>query len=297
MKYSSITVLLPVLFLASTSVSAESYQSFSNANYSKGDYSNIDSEFWSLATSYFLDARETLGPLNEFDYINTVSNISAGYSHSSIDSLHSFNGSQYGSKSDDNALNINGEWFTGKFLIGGGYSYFDNDYQSRNFSRDEHFNYYRGILGYLVTDDLLIKAKVRKREGGSAFYRFDVDYNLQLNKSDYIGFGYQTDEDFDFHTLSSKYFMQLSSESYLTVGGHYTYDNYDSNRSNDSWSINSSYYFNQYSSISAGYAKDDNYSIGANHFFNKNYALAISYSTNTSDDDSDAYGINFTAQF
>lgn len=307
MKLSSVALLLPAFFLTCATVSAESYRSFSHINYSKTDYSNADSDSWSLGSKYYFDDRETLGPLNEFDYINAISNVSVDYGYHTSDSIWTRGDYTSTSALERNTVSINGEWFVGNFLIGGGYRYANNDssfmhsideedglaIRKSNYNSDS--NRLNLSLGYLITKDFIIKADFRENDN---LFTYSANYNLELNDSDYIGFGYASDEDFDAHHFSSRYFMALSEHSYLVLGGTYTFNNYDSYWDiADSWHINGSYYFNQNTSVTATYDKDDEYSVSANHFFTKNYALALSYSANSSNDDFDAYSINFTAQF
>ena len=123
---------------------------------------------------------------------------------------------------------------------------------------------------------------------------------MQLAGTDYIGFSYNVDENFDIHQLSSRYFLALTGESYLVLGGDYTIDNSDNFLADDSWSINSSYYFNTKTSVSAFYGKDDVYGIGANYFINDNYSVQASYNANNNDKyevDLDGYSLSFSAQF
>ena len=115
MKISALALLIPALILGhSAKISAEEYQSFTNASYSKNDYSSADTTSFGINTSYFFDAKSTLGPLNQFKYINTISNISARYNHleSEISSLD-WNDLSHYSKGNNDAINVSGEWFSG----------------------------------------------------------------------------------------------------------------------------------------------------------------------------------------
>ena len=106
--FSKISTLSPVskisgiaLFLLSNTVLAESYQSFSTLNYSQNSSTVNQPEFiyfqngtseqrtypanqskWdydslALFSQYYFEEQQALGPLNEFDYINTSSTIYA----------------------------------------------------------------------------------------------------------------------------------------------------------------------------------------------------------------------------
>jgi hypothetical protein len=315
MKLSALAVLIPALILGhSSQISAEEYQSFTNASYSKNDYKNADTTSFGINTSYFFDARTTLGPLNQFKYINKISNISAGYNHSKLESssLEMSNFPDYNSKGNTNTISVNGEWFSGDILFGGGYSYIDHEHSSsfdngstvESYQFDNNSDAFHLSAGYLFSDDLLVKVNMNKYEGTDEYFTMYVDYNWQLGDVDYVGFTYSTDENLDFHNISAKYFMDLADDSYLILGAVYIYDNsvrysneYD--RDDSFWSTNASYYFNDKTSISADYNENDIYNLSANHFINKNYAVGAFYSASSKSDFEgfDSYGVSFTAQF
>ncbi len=292
---------LPAL-LACNNALAQSYQSFSSISYFKTDAGSYKSDDINLNSTYFFDPRLALGPLNEFDYINKINNLSANYHHDSSESFYEFNGNSNDYESKSNSFAVSGEVIVGQFLIAGGYSHIKSDSKAVIFS-DDSSNSYNMSLGYLITDDFLLKANVNKFDDSDEFYSFDARYNLQLNKTDYVGFNYDTDEDFDFHTLSTKYFTKLSSDNYLVLSGSYTYDSRDNEEGYifsdlSHWHIGSSYYFNQHTSVFASYGKHDYYSVGANHFFTNNFSLRAQYnSAATSKNDFDGYSVSFVAQF
>jgi hypothetical protein len=316
MNLSALAVLIPTLILGhSSQISAEEYQSFTSVGFSKnnvsfsGDRYDFESTRLDLNTSYFFDARPTLGPLNQFEYINKISNISAGYEHSKLedDSSGWSHSPNYSSKNTTNTINVGGEWFNGDFLLGGGYAYTDSEHSSSrgngqgvdSYKSDNNADSYRLSAGYLFSDDLLVKVNMNKYEDTDGYFTMSVDYNWQLGNVDYVGFTYSTDEYLDFHNVSAKYFMDLANESYLTLGASYIYDNSGGNYENDFWNVNAQYYFNQKTSLSAGYSENDKYNLGVNHFINKNYAVGAFYSSSSDNDyeDDDAFGVNFTAQF
>lgn len=315
-------VLLPIAF-SSQATETKSFQSFSSVNYSNSDYNYGDAFNVGIASQYFFDGRITKGPLNEFDYINTLSNISVDYQYTSAEhsrkmSLPYNNQSvemflvQFENEIESNNVNISADWFVGDFLLGGtyGYSDYDGTWKTALLEGDAPDNWdedyskmsdsdsaYSLSLGYLISDNFLVKSTYHQT---AELFTFMASYDLTLNDTDYIGFSYETDENFDVHALSSKYFMLLANDSYLTVSAAYTVDNMDDDYFDEDnyWSVGSSYYFNQYTSISANYDENENYSLAATHFFNDNYSLSAGYtSTNDSDDDFKSYGISFSAQF
>jgi len=262
---------LSALIFASTSAMATDYNSFSSINYLKLNNDTVNSDTYGASSVYFLNKKTTLGPLNEFEYINKSSNIFGGFTDGD----------------NANAYQLGGELFIDKWLVGGSYNYLDKD----NGNDDA----YSLKLGYLINDNFLIKAQAT-RNNGDTLYNFSAAYNVQLNDQDYVGFTYNTDDKFDAQTVSSKYFAALGSNNYVTAGLSYTRNDNSSNNLIASMG----YYFNPNTSVSVSYDDDDDYTISGKHFFNKNYALSVGYSSNASTNDNedyDLYSVNFTAQF
>lgn len=300
-------------FVISATHAEDSFQSFSFVNYQTQDVRNGDSDRFGLNSRYYFDARKTLGPLNEFDYINTISNLGVSYSYQksqySGTRVHADGTiTDWHNEQKNHNVGVGGEWFVGSFLLGGGVSYtyntFEHNYQAmlsngstvaedtgyKGDDKDTNFNV---ALGYLITENFLVKASFNDARD---LVTYSASYNLDLNDSDYIGFSYYTNEDFDVHTLTTKYFASISTSSYIVLGASYTYDDSGAGGDDDFWSINSSYYFNKYSSVSASYGEDDDYSVGVNHYFSNNFALGAFYS-DEKDSDNESWGVNFTAQF
>ncbi|MEW6982561.1 putative porin [Colwelliaceae bacterium 6471] len=269
---SSFTVLL----LTSGYAVAEDYQSISNAQYMKTEADNVSIDTSMLNTTYYLSKKSTLGPLDQFDYINTTSNIFASYMHTSLDD------DTYDASSD--SLRIGGEYFLGKFLIGASYQNTDYD------DGDSDATSLR--LGYLFSKNFLVQAEVLDLDDGGTEYLFSAAYNHQINGSDYLGFTARSDNDFDYKSISAKYFMKLNQGQYFITELMYQdgkYDNY--------WGASASYYFDDNTSISADYDDNDNYRLGVKHFINKNIALSAGYGANTDESDYDVIDVGLTFQF
>ena len=92
----------------SMSVSANEYQWFSELSYSNVDVSGESFDALTLEGQYFFDNKKALGPYNEFEYINKVSNIDASYSNIGL-------GDYY-------VTQASGEFFVNNFLLGLGLS-------------------------------------------------------------------------------------------------------------------------------------------------------------------------------
>ena len=319
MKLSKLSKLsgLAALLLSNV-VLSQSYQSFSTISYSHNSYtSNMpeydiygksDTDAVALYSKYFFEEQQALGPLNEFDYINSSSNIYAAISNSNSEVSSTYRSHDSNSSSTDNSISVGGEWITNNFIFGASYSYYKaegkltDSYFSdgREISYDNSSSYYGAELGYLISDDLVISAYYNDGGDGDDYFSYSTSYNWQLTGTDYIGFSYNVDEDFDIHQLSSRYFFGLGEQSYLVLGGDYTFDNRDYIIDDDYWSVNGSYYFNDRTSVSLTYSDDDYYGVSANYFINHNYSVQAGYNSVSNDSDeteSEGYYSSFSAQF
>ena len=260
------TLLATLISLSSFATCANEYQSISHAAYADVEEDNL----FHLETLYYFDARKALGPYNEFSYINTKSNIGASY-----------NDNDY-----TDTIGVRGEYFFNNFVAGASYNNADSDWGD--------VDYYEASFGYLFTPDFIARIHYRDSDArgiDGSFYA-TAQYNLSLNRTDYVGFTASVDEEFDFFSLDTKYYAELSQGRYLTV-------NLDLDAGDfDYWSLGSNYYFNKGLSVFASVNKSDDVQIGGRYYFNTNWALSGSYGTNLdSDFDYDMFQINLTAQF
>lgn len=308
MKLSKISGLAALLL--SNAVLAESYQSFSAITYSHANYtqksptgsfySEGDADTFSLYSQYFFNEKKTLGPLGEFDYINTSSNLYASGTHSNNKASAFWNDYNSNYEGSQNSVSIGGEWITHNVILGAGYSHNDSEGKGSDFSYDNSSNYYSASLGYLLSDDLVIRADYSDGGDGDDYFSYSASYNWQLAGTDYIGFSYNVDEDFDIHQLSSRYFFGFGEQSYLVLGGSYILDNTDNHLSDDYWSVNARYHYNEKTSISVTYDEGDYYSVNTSYFIDNNYSVQVGYNSVANNKDEvklDGYYLNFTAQF
>lgn len=279
----NLKVLLP-LVLSSSVAFAEDYHSISDFDYTRSDFGTLvfagqrfttEQDLYTLSSTWYFDSKETLGPLNEFEYINKTSNIFGAWSQFD------------GSGSHAHQATIGGEYFAGNFLLGGSYTGLDGP------------DGFTGTLGYLFSDAFLISAEALKTEGLDTHYLFNARYNHQLSGTNYIGFNFSTDDEFDVKTISSRYFTRLSGESYLAAEISYTLF---PNNIEDLWTFEGDYYLNRRTSLGLGVAKDDTYSFDFTHFFTENVALKLSYATRDLDaqfieGDFKSYSLGLTVQF
>ncbi|WP_413663840.1 putative porin [Microbulbifer sp. CNSA002] len=265
------------LMLAAATVGAEEYNSFTNATYSHSEFDirsnglsySSDTDSFDLGTTYYFGGKETLGPLKEFEYINKVSNVSAGFSHFNSGGDHS------------DIFSVSGEYFASNGLVvGAGISDLwetNLDYQS---------------IGYLFSPDFLVKLNHVDDDSDNEF-SMEARYNYQLNSTDYVGFNLFVDEEFENRALSSKYFAHLAGEQYLTV--ELVYNSIEN--ADDFWALGSEFFFNQRTSVEFNYDEQESYKLGMTHFFNRNIAVETAYlSNNDIKGDLDIYQLGLTVQ-
>lgn len=258
--------LLPVIALtAAATVSAEEYQIFTGLNVDHVRVADNSQNIWRLEGQYFFDKKQTLGPLDQFEYINKVTNVGAGFARSS----------------GENSWIVGGEYFTdNKFVV------------SARHTRNGDFDATAVGIGYLISDDFLVKAEAIKPEEGNTDYLFTAKYNHRLVGNDYIGFSAYTDDDFDVYGISSKYFASLDEGRYIAVGVSID------RRFNDTfWDAQADYYFSSMTSVGVSYGKNDFYSLNAKHYFNPNWALQVAYSGNADNSELKSYSVGVIGQF
>lgn len=266
---------LSALMLISGQAVAESYQSISSVNLSKTDHESVSTDTASINTTYYLSKKSSIGPLDQFKYINNISNVYASYSHIDVDSNNrDFTNDRYA---------IGGNYFINNFLVGAGYQLIDFDGGD-----DEIIS---AQLGYLFNKNFLVRAKVIDQNDDTE-YVFSASYNHQLNESDYLGITISGDNDLDYNSIAAKYFRKLDQGRYFI-----SELKYQDGKHNNYWAANVSYYFDDKTSVSAMYDDNDNYRVGVKHFFNNNVALSAGYGANTDESDYDVVDVNLTLQF
>ena len=267
---------LPLMLFSAIAL-ADEYRSFSDVDVSRSESRVVEIDQFTIGSTWYFDQKETLGPLKEFEYINKTSNIFGSYSR--------FESESGGMAFDSDFPVIGGEYFAGNVLMGGSYRKLDD------------FEAFSGTLGYLVNSNFLVSLDAFKVEDQDNQYFVSARYNHQLGGSNYIGFNFRTDDDFDTREVSSRYFTQLAGETHLAAELSYTFvDDFD-----DFWSLGADYYFNKQTSLGLGIAKNEFYSLDFTRFFNRNIAVELGYSTSSNDAfadlDVDTYQLGVTVQF
>ena len=229
---------------------AEEYQSFTYLEYTTIDLDIVEVDLWLLGTSYFLSDRSTLGPLDQFTYINPISNFGAAYAD--VDG--------------NNQFVVGGEYFFDKIVVGAAAS--DDD----------------GIeqvwVGYLFSENFLASVEAVDEFDETEFY-FAARYQLKLEGNDYLGFSVRSDDGLDNLSFSSKYFRGLSNGRYLSIdasildvtGGNFA-------------AVDASYYWTERTSARAGLRTGGNVALGFKHFFNRSFLLEVDYEDMGGDGDS-----------
>ena len=265
---------LPILFalLASASVSANEYQSITQLSHSNFDEALSTDNATALSSVYYLNKKRTLGPLNEFEYINTTNNVFGSYVNDA-----------------DSNFGFGGEVFYNQWQLAGSYATNDSDFVDASTTNM--------TLGYLVQPNLLININHTRVEGdyelnyalgsaGSASFSdnqtyLGMQYTHALQGKDYIGVTIDVESGLDSVLASTKYFSHLGQERYLAVG--LLLSDYDNVK--PLIGVEGTYYFNQQSSLFAQVMRNTELDvtstvIGGQHFLNQNWALSLAYMSN-----------------
>ncbi|MDN3383801.1 MULTISPECIES: putative porin [Pseudoalteromonas] len=251
---------------ATTAIAADTYQSISHVGYVDVD----GDDTVSVDSTYYFSPKATLGPYDQFEYINKQTNVYGAYSDNDLGDVTS----------------IGGEYFVEDFVLGAQYNNLDSDFGSST-------DVIELSAGYFFNPNLVLKATFVDVEDADNQFVFDLAYNHQLNSTDYIGFTVTADDEFDYRAVAAKYFVDLQQGNYLTVEGKF--EDVDGGSSN--WELASNYYFSKATSVFVTVNKNDDYTLGAQHFFNNNVGLKAGYGNNWDDSDYDAYFANVSLQF
>jgi len=269
LRMKKLAVIISSILLSSaatTAIAADTYQSVSNLGYQYTDSNNDDQV--SIDSTYYFSPKVTLGPFDEFEYINKQSNVFGAYTNNDA----------------SNVTSIGGEYFVDNFVVGA--SYLNNEFGSN----DESYSF---TAGYFLAPELLAKAKFVEGDAGDDYALFSVAYTHLLNGTDYVGITVETDDEFDYRSVSAKYFVDLQEGNFLTVEG--TFESIS--EADDQWNVETNYYFSKATSVFASYNREDAYSFGAQHFFDQNIGLKVGYGNNAGDSDNDTYFAKMRFQF
>lgn len=272
-------------------VQANSYETFTSFGVSKLDTATYDSTSWNVDSTYYFDKKKSLGPLNEFAFINSTNYLAGGYSKFE----------------DSNSLSIRGEIFKGDWSFAAGVDSSTSDY----FDSDSK----KASVGYFIMPNLLVDVthfRLTSETNGTIVspkieYKsttISAKYVYSLQGSDYVGVsGGYTNNNKVVYT-SVKYFRALQNDRYLSLGAGVS----DGEDMSSTVSVSGQYYFNNMTSIGGSVSKQGDYdgtSVEFNHFFNDNWSVSMSWSDAQYETDSmgntigsyDVMAVNVGAQF
>ncbi|MDA8621416.1 putative porin [Psychrosphaera sp.] len=261
---------LVLILLTSTAASANEYQSITQLSHSNFDEVMSTDNSTAINSVYYFDKKRALGPLSEFEYINTTNNVFGSY----------FNNS-------DSNFAFGGQVFYDQWQVGG--AYITNDSDHIDASQTEF------TLGYLLTQNLLINVSHNRVDGDYKFIYsgggtesfsdsqtyLGAQYTHALQGKDYIGVTVDVESGLDSISASTKYFSHLGDERYVAIGLRLS----DFEDVKPVVGVEGTYYFNQQSSLFAQVIRNTEFDvtstvIGGQHFVNQNWALSLSYMSN-----------------
>jgi len=271
--------------LSFSATSAENYSTFLAAEYSSVStdattpFGNLesDNDYWRLSASHYFAPRPIMGPLKEFQFINQQSYIATTASFSD----------------QTDSQGLSGEYLWNDWVVSASTSFGDVDSTSigvgyfitRDFKISVYNNAYSDAGGLLDSDE--------------SEFSFSVDYVYPLAGKDYIGASFNTNEDFDFSTLVTKYFTALGEDRYLSLSASAVVYGDEFSDIEDTVSLIAEYYINQYTSLSVmvlAKGETDGFNIGASHYFDENSSLRLSYSDHETSTSSGAQNVEYNRE-
>lgn len=243
------------------------------------DLNHIDSGDFDATTFealHYFDGRELRGPLDQFSFINSNSFISGFHRNTNT----------------TDTTNVSAQWYGDSgFFVGAGYAQSRLDIDA-DFGGDDSRDIYNGTLGYQANEVWSVSATFFDAENSNSLTVFDISYEHDLGQNDWVAFSYNTDDELDFHTLTTRYFNTLDNGGYLVL----TADVTEVDEGSGDWNVGAEYYWNNYTSVFASVGDDDTYQVGAQHYFNDTWALTASYADSDLLPDS-TWAVNLRAQF
>lgn len=263
---------IATLSAMSSFASAESYQLLSGIGITDSEQDGTDSTFKAGGTYYFT-GQNTVGPLDQFGYIDDTSNIRA-------------NASSTGS---DDIFSVGGSYYFDRFAVGVDHT--DDrgvDFYSTRLHGDFFFtNKLKASIGYSIPEE------------GDEVVDVNLQYDHTINEKDYIGFtlSYVDIENAAATGLSTKYLNAFDNGQFLVLEASVV--DIDADNVDTAFNASAKWYLNKTTGLVLGADNDDYMYVGASHFFNSNFAVDATFGQ---DDDSlgesyNIYNVKAVLQF
>ncbi len=256
-------IALSVLTSLPSLAAAETYQFFGGLGFEDTDADNSEMKTL-LDAKYYFSGQDTVGPLDQFSYIDDTSEI-----HASVTS-----------QDDSDVVKLGGSYYFDRFAIGADYTDYDGFYETRLNAGFFILNNFKATLGYTMPEE------------GDDVADFGLEYDHAINDSDYIGFSFgYTDYEESLIELSTKYLNAFDNGQFFVFEAAYA-DAEDS-----AFEASAKWYVNKNTGFEFGADDQDFMYIGATHFFNTNFAVDVMVGQDDSGADAvTVYGIEAVLQ-
>lgn len=243
--------------------SAETYQFLGGLGVIDSDADNSEAVTL-LDAQYYFKGQDTVGPLDQFSYIDDTSEIHAGII----------------SADDADVVALGGSYYFDRFAIGADYVDYEDSYVTRLNAGFFILDNFKATLGYTMPEE------------GDDIADFGLEYDHAINEGDYIGFSFgYTDFEESLIELSTKYLNSFDNGQYLVFEAAYA-DAEDS-----TFEASAKWYINKNTGFEFGADDQDFMYIGATHFFNTNFAIDVMVGQDDSGADAvTVYGVEAVLQ-
>lgn len=256
---------IATLSAVSSLASAENYQFLGGLGYEDTDLDAVDLSKITAHGKYYFSGQETVGPLDQFSYIDDTTNIRANV------------------ESTDNAdeFTIGGSYYFNRFAVGLDYTDFEESYNTRLHGDFFFMDNLKASLGYSMPEE------------GDDVVDLSLEYDHAINEQDYIGFTVKyTDTDEATVKLSTKYLNAFDNGQFLVLEANIV------DADDTAFDASAKWYLNKNTGFVFGANDDDLVYIGATHFFNTNFALDATIGQDKAGDESyTTYGLEAVFQF
>jgi len=227
------------------------------------DAGDIESVVEKIESSYYFEGKTTIGPLEQFKFVEPSSYVSVSYSRIQKEfknlswELINYYGSKFWENRDYNESSIDGRYYYGKYYAGAGL--IQNSFDDKAYTSAE--------LGLLLLDNLEVGANGIESVEDEYEFSALIRYEHKIGETSFIGAVAQISEVLGKSFLALKYFQGIHRHFYLSNEIFLT---------EKSWELKSSFYLNKKLSLSLGYNNGDELSmIGARYYLTKNFSLSI----------------------